>query len=128
MMTGINMNHVCMKLIRTDKIGALRFDTSLKTAEDLHFSIRLFHKIKKYCFTDKVLYHYRRSSGSLTGKGLSFKEKFKANRFVSKELLRALPVWGIDNFYYRALSLMRPYIIIVSKIFRILREKVIAAK
>jgi len=37
-------------------------------------------------------------------------------------------VWGIDNFYYRALSLMRPYIIIVSKIFRILREKVIAAK
>ena len=58
MMTGINMNHVCMKLVKTELIGDLRFDTNLKTAEDLHFCIRLFKGVKKYAFINKALYHY----------------------------------------------------------------------
>jgi len=61
MMTGISMNHVCMKLIRTDIIGSHRFDTSLKTAEDLHFCVRLFGSVRTYCFVDKPLYHYCRN-------------------------------------------------------------------
>ena len=123
MMTGITMNYVCMKLVKTSLISDLRFDTHLKTAEDLHFCIRLFKNVKKYCFINKALYHYCRNENSITGKGLSSKEKLKANRYVSKEMAKALPDWGIDNLYYRFLTYARPYTIILSKIVRILREK-----
>ena len=123
MMTGINMNHVCMKLIRTALIEGLRFDSKLKTAEDLHFCIRLFKNVKKYCFINKPLYHYCRNENSITGKGLSFVEKFKANKYVSKEMAKALPDWGIDRPHYRFLTYARPYTIILSKVIRILREK-----
>ena len=123
MMTGINMNHVCMKLIKTQLLEGMKFDMELKTAEDLKFCVQLFKKVKSYCFTDKVLYHYCRNEESLTGRGLAFGAKMSANRKVSRELCAALPDWGIDNIFYRLLSLSRPYIITVSKVFRIIREK-----
>ena len=128
MMTGINMNHVCMKLIRTELIGDLRFETDLKTAEDLQFCIRLFGKVKKYCFINKAMYHYRRSNESLTGSGLSGKEKLRANRRVSIDMKKALAGWGMDNFLYRRLCELRPYIITASKIVRIFREKLFTQK
>lgn len=123
MMTGINMNHVCMKLVKTSLIGDLRFDTALKTAEDLHFCVRLFKKVKKYCFINRPLYHYCRNESSITSKGLPFKEKLKANIYVSKEMARALPEFGIDSLFNRFLTYARPYTIIISKAIRILREK-----
>lgn len=123
MMTGINMNHVCMKLIRTPLLKDLRFDTTLKTAEDLKFCIGLFQKVETYCFTDRVLYHYCRNETSLTGKGLGFWEKLKANRRVSGDLAAALEVWKMDTPFYRLLSYMRPYTIVFSKVFRMVREK-----
>lgn len=125
MMTGINMNHVCMKLIRTSLIRNIRFDTSLRTAEDLEFSIKLFSNVKKYYFLNEVFYHYVRNQESLTGRGLSFSEKLQANRKVSKRMLEALPLWNMNKFYYKIMSLMRPYVIIISKIFRIIREKIL---
>ena len=128
MMTGINMNHVCMKLIRTELIGDLRFETDLKTAEDLQFCIRLFGKVKKYCFINKAMYHYRRSNESLTGSGISGKEKLRANRRVSIDMKKALAGWGMDNFLYRRLCELRPYIITASKIVRIFREKLFTQK
>ena len=128
MMTGINMNHVCMKLIRTSIINDARFDTSLRTAEDLKFCIELFKNVKSYYFINQAFYHYCRNEESLTGSSLSFTEKLRANRAVSDYLVKALPNWGIDNIFYRSLSRMRPYIIIFSKIFRILREKTITKK
>jgi len=124
MMTGISMNHVCMKLIRTDIIGSHRFDTSLKTAEDLHFCVRLFGSVRTYCFVDKPLYHYCRNENSITGKGLSFTEKLKANRYVSKEMAKVFHEIGIDSPYHRFLTYARPYTIIFSKIIRMLREKI----
>ncbi len=125
MMTGINMNHVCMKLIRTQLLDGLKFDTQLKTAEDLNFCIKLFKKVKRYDFVNKTLYHYCRNETSLTGKSLSALEKFKANNRVSADLAEALPDWGMDNIFYKGLSYMRPYIITVSKIWRIILEKIL---
>lgn len=124
MMTGINMNHVCMKLIRTSLIKDMQFDTSLKTAEDLKFCVELFKKVKKYDFINKALYHYYRNETSLTGKGLSYKEKFKANARVSQELVKALPDWDMNTPFYTILSLMRPYVITISKIWRMICEKI----
>lgn len=125
MMTGINMNHVCMKLIRTSLISRLRFNTKLKTAEDLDFCIQLFQNVNSYYFTNDVLYHYYRSATSLTGGGLSFAQKLSANRQVSRTLVAALPLWGMDNMVFKVLAYSRPYIIIISKLFRIIRERVV---
>lgn len=125
MMTGINMNHVCMKLIRTSLLRGLTFDTSLQTAEDLEFCIRLFGGVKRYYFTTDVLYHYCRNDESLTGKGLPFVKRFAANREVARRMVKALPAWDMDCAFYKFLSFARPYIIIASKIFRIIREKLV---
>lgn len=125
MMTGINMNHVCMKLIRTSLIKDIRFDSTYRTAEDLDFCVRLFGSADKYYFSTKPMYHYCRWENSLTGRGLSFKVKLDANRRVSKTMLTMLPRWGIDNWFYRMLTLLRPYIIIISKVFRMFREKLL---
>lgn len=127
MLTGINMNHVCMKLIKTSVIKDIRFDTGIKTAEDLKFSAEMFKNVKSCYFTDRILYHYARNPNSLTGGALSFRDRFEANRAVSKYLSGALPSWEMDTPFYRFLARIRPYIIAVSKLFRMLRE-IFAAK
>ena len=123
MATGINMNHVCMKLVKTELIKDAQFDADLKTAEDLKFCVKMFSKVSKYCFINDAMYHYCRNEDSLTGKGLSSKEKLAANRVVSKAMKAELPVWGIDTLYWRILCTVRPYIIIASKIIRTAKEK-----
>ena len=75
MMTGINMNHVCMKLVKTSLLKDLSFDTTLPTAEDLDFCVKIFENAKSYYFTTKVMYHYCRWENSLTGNGLSLKQR-----------------------------------------------------
>jgi len=126
MMTGINMNHVCMKLVKTRLFSGLCFDTGMKTAEDLKMCIDLFKRVERYCFLNQAFYHYRRCETSLTGRGLPGREKLRANRAISNELLKSLPAWGIDTPFYRALSWLRPYIITCDKILRMLREKVMS--
>ena len=54
MATGINMNHVCMKLIKSEIIRDIQFDTELRTAEDLKFCVKMFSKVSKYCFVNKL--------------------------------------------------------------------------
>ena len=122
MLTGINMNHVCMKLIKSELIKNLEFNTELKTAEDLAFCSGVFVRAESYVFVPEVMYHYYRGEGSLTGSGLSFKEKWRANRAVSKIIIENLKKQGINSFKYEILALLRPYIITVSKIIRILDE------
>lgn len=125
MMTGINMNHLWVKLIKSSIIGDTQFDDTLATAEDLEFCVNVFKKVKSFYFTTNVLHHYCRWGNTLTGSSLGFAEKLKCNRRVSRVILKALPVWNIDNVFYRLLTLLRPYTIIVSKVFRIAREKLL---
>lgn len=124
MLTGINMNHVCMKLIRTGLLCDMRFNTSMKTAEDLELMIRLFERVKRYAFIPDVLYHYTRSGSGLTGVGLSGSEKLAANRRIARLMTDSLPGWGMDCLAYRLLARFRPYLLIVSKLFRTAREKI----
>lgn len=123
MLTGINMNHVCMKLIRRSCLEGVRFRTELKTAEDLDFCVRLFQNVRSYYFTTNRLYHYFRCTGSLTGGGLSLFQRFDANREVSRTIAAALPRWGMNGPGYRVLAWGRPYLVACSKALRILREK-----
>lgn len=124
MITGISMNHVCMKLIRTQCMEGLVFDQALKTAEDLQFCIALFQRVERYYFVDMALYHYCRNAQSLTGKGLPLREKIRANACISKTLVRTLPAWGMDTMYYRALAYLRPCILVVLKILRMAQEQI----
>ena len=128
MATGINMNHVCMKLVRTELIKDLRFDTALKTAEDLKLCVKLFCTVEKYYFINKPFYHYCRNEDSLTGKGLGGKEKLKCNRMVSKDMLSAVSKLGIGTPLLKLLCVLRPYNIIVSKVFRMIMEKLFSKK
>lgn len=128
MATGINMNHVCMKLIRTDLIKNLRFDKTLKTAEDLQFCVKLFCSVDKYYFINKAFYHYCRNEESLTGRGLSGKEKLRANCKVSRDMRKAISKLEIDTPLLKLLCILRPYIIILSKILRMIKEKLFKEK
>ena len=125
MMTGINMNHVCMKLIRAELIKGLSFDTSLSTAEDLELCVRLFAKVKKYSFITDVMYHYCRYETSLTGSSMPFKTRLNSNRAVAKVMAAHLKKWGINTPCYKLLTYLRPYTIIISKVIRIIREKIL---
>ncbi len=124
MLTGINLNHVCYKLIRSDVIKGMEFDTGMKTAEDLEFSARMFERAESYSFINKALYHYYRGGLSLTGGRLSGKEKVEANRKAAKTIGEAMKKDGIKNPGYYLLVHLRVYIIMISKILRTLREKV----
>lgn len=128
MATGINMNHVCMKLIRTELLKDLRFDTALKTAEDLKLCVRLFCNVESYYFINRAFYHYCRNADSLTGKSLSGKEKLKSNRIVAVDMKKAISDLGIDTPLLKILCSFRPYIIIISKIFRMIAEKLFSKK
>ena len=123
MLTGINMNHVCIKLIRTPLLAGLTFDGTLRTAEDLDLIMRVLTGVRRYCFIDEVLYHYCRQENSLTGKGLPFAVKLESNRRVAKRMLLLLKDYGIDTLPYRLLTRLRPYTMVASKAIRIIGEK-----
>lgn len=60
---------VCTKAFRRDSIErlGLRFNTQLKTAEDMLFSFTMLMKARSVYFVDEILYHYRQHvAGSLT--------------------------------------------------------------
>ena len=124
MMTGMKMNHVCMKLIKRDLVKGLRFDTKLKTGEDLAFCIRLIPKAARYVYIPAPMYHYYREKGNLTGSSLSFREKWNANRYISSMMIDNLKNWEMKNPFFVVVAWFRPYLLTVSKLFRTLKDTV----
>lgn len=127
MATGIDFNHVCMKLIKSDLIKGKSFDTTLKTAEDLAFNTELLYDVKKYVFLNEIYYHYLRSGNSLTGQKLTGREKLAANRKASKKMKESLEKTGEKNLFISILIRMRPYTITASKIIRMIRDRRMAS-
>jgi len=123
MLTGMRMNHVCMKLINIKLIKGMKFDTKLKTGEDLAFCVQLFPKAEKYVYTPEPMYHYFRFTNSLTSGSLTFYDKWKANRYVSDLIIKNMKLWNTDNLFYKVLAYLRPYFIIISKLYRTAIDK-----
>ncbi len=123
MFTGISMNHMARKIVRYELIRDLRFNESLRTAEDLEMSFRTLLRAQRIVFVPDALYHYFRHGAGLTGSGLSFQRKLQDNRSVSKIMLENLPGTPWNGSGYRILAWLRPYIIILDKVIRILRDK-----
>ncbi len=128
MSCGINMNHVCMKLIRREVINGIRFDESMKTGEDLVFCTQMFENVDSYKFINKPFYRYFRSQNSLTGGGLGFKYKWKANIKAQNKIKQSMRRIGIKNPAYYIMASLRIYVVTISKIFRTLREKAFLRK
>lgn len=59
--------YVCNKMFKLSKIGNLRFDKSLKSAEDMDFVTRYSLNCGYASFNPSQLYHYRQRLGSMTG-------------------------------------------------------------
>lgn len=78
---------VCTKAFRRESIAQnkLRFDTQLKTAEDMLFSFTMLMKARSMYFVDEILYHYRQHvTGSLTHQTV----RRGAQAFDSLEMLK----------------------------------------
>ena len=78
---------VCTKAFRRDSIErlGLRFNTQLKTAEDMLFSFTMLMKARSVYFVDEILYHYRQHvAGSLTHQTV----RRGAQAFDSLEMLK----------------------------------------
>ena len=123
MLTGISMNHTCRKLVRCELLKGLRFDEALETAEDLDMSFRLLLRAKRIVFVPDALYHYYRHGAGLTGSGLSFQKKWRANCMVSERMLQQLSGAEWNTFQYRLLARTRPFVLVLDKAIRLRRDK-----
>lgn len=125
MITGIQMNHVCTKLYRTELLRGMRFDTGMQTGEDLLMNMEVFTRAHSYAYLARPLYHYiRDTEGGLTNTGLSMAVKFRCNWRISKRMLELLPQWGIDTPYMRVCVRGRPACLLFSKAYRAFISKV----
>lgn len=122
MLSGISMNHVARKLVRRELIEGLGFSTELKTAEDLWMCFQLLMRASRVVFIPRPLYHYFRQGTGLTGGGLSFREKWNANRTVSRMMSEYVRRTEFNTLRYRLLIWLRPYRLIASKAVRSFRD------
>lgn len=59
--------YACNKMYNKARIGSMRFDTTLRSAEDMDFTVRYACNCSKAVFNKTQLYHYRQRLGSMTG-------------------------------------------------------------
>ena len=119
MITGIQMNHACTKCYRAGLLEGIRFDTTMKTGEDLMFNIEVFSRAESYAYIARPLYHYIRDMAQgLTNSGLSGRVKLQCNWRISRRMLERLPAWGMDTPWIRLCAASRPLVLICSKSYR----------
>ena len=119
MITGIQMNHACTKFYRADLLRGMRFDTAMRTGEDLLINVELFSRAESYAYIARPLYHYIRDMAQgLTNSGLSGRVKLQCNWRISKRMLECLPAWGMNRLWYRLCVVCRPAVLICSKTYR----------
>lgn len=123
MFTGISMNHVARKLVRRELFQGLEFSPALKTGEDLEMSFQLLLKSNVIAFIPESLYHYYRCGTGLTGSGISFLNKWRGNCQISAIMLKGLKGTNLNTPTLRLLAWLRPFTIIMGKVYRTLRDK-----
>lgn len=123
MMSGISMNHAAKKLVAAETAQGLRFNESLRTAEDLDYCFRLLMRTAVYVFVPDRFYMYYQTGTGLTGSSLKGIDKWKANVRVAELMRAGLKGTAFDTLYYRLLTRLRPLRITLSKIKRTLAEK-----
>ena len=115
---GIQLNSICMTLFRKEIIKDIRFRTDMHTAEDALFSMEAYSNAEKVVISPEICYMYNRGDGSLTGSGLSVKEKYRCNFLLSTQIAKKLPLWKMNSPYWYFKTYMRPIILTVDKLRR----------
>ena len=129
MITGIQMNHACTKFYRAELLQGMRFDTSMRTGEDLLMNIEVFSRAESYAYIARPLYHYIRDMAhGLTNSGLPGRVKLECNWRISKRMLQCLPAWGMDTLRVRLCVVCRPVVLLCSKIYRRILAKWVQGK
>ena len=119
MITGIQMNHACTKFYRAALLRGMRFDTTMRTGEDLLLNVEVFSRAESYAYIARPLYHYIRDMAQgLTNSGLPGRVKLQCNWRVSMRMLECLPAWGMDTPWIRLCVVCRPAVLVCSKIYR----------
>lgn len=128
MMTGMRMNHVCMKLYDSGLLLGKTFDETMKTGEDLVFNIKIMPGVNRFVYLASPMYHYFRVANGLTGAGLSFWQKWENNRHISKIMKKELKNTNMNTLYYSVLVWLRPYKLVFSKIYRMFMDKLLMSR
>lgn len=115
---GISLNSICRTLFKTEVIRGIRFDSSLKTAEDALFSLEAYTKAESFLSLSSLYYHYYQGGAGLTGNGISVKEKYRCNLVLSKAIAGHLAAWGMDSPGNKISAYMRLVRITFDKIKR----------
>ena len=118
MLSGIQMNSVCRTLFLRELVIGLQFNETLKTAEDLVFSIQVYTRAKSFLYITDALYLYYRQANGLTGRGLSVFKKYRCNLYVSHILIKYLKYWEMNSLKYKFLAYKRLWNITFSKFSR----------
>lgn len=85
---------VVTKLFRQDLIGDLRFDTELRSSEDLQFLLNYFSKTSSASFIHKPFYNNLVRKGSATHGALnikSLKDSFRVHESMYKATIKQFP-------------------------------------
>ena len=90
----------------------------MKTAEDAVFNLNAYTNAQSVASLNVMYYCYVQSRESLTGSGLSIREKYKYNFIFSKEILTHLKTWEMNRVYWKIKAVIRPIILTFDKIFR----------
>lgn len=116
--TGINLNSICFGLYKRSCIGDLRFATDMKTAEDAVFNLNVYTNAQSVASLALPYYCYTQHNNGLTGKGLSVVKKYLYNFKYSMEIMKFLDKWGMNTFYWKIRTFIRPLILTFDKLMR----------
>lgn len=124
MLTGIAMNHLTHALFRATLFAGVRLDEAMPTAEDLSCAIELYARAEGFAYTARPLYHYYRHAQALTGAHTALGTRFACNARASAKM-RGLLLQGRGARLagLRALSRLRPLLLVASKLSRLARNQ-----
>ncbi|MBO4897880.1 MAG: glycosyltransferase family 2 protein [Clostridia bacterium] len=120
---GIRLNSMCCGIYRSSLIKGREFRTDMRVAEDAVFSLGVFTDAQSVYIADEVLYNYYQTGSGLTGSGVSVKTKYECNNIFASETVKYLKSWGMDTPFTRFRVRMRPVLLTVDKIKRIIKSK-----
>ncbi len=116
MLCGIQMNTISRTLYRRELFDGVRFDTTMKTGEDLLCGMEIYTRARSFCYVDDVIYHYCPDGSGLTGSSLAVLEKYRCNMKLSRALLGYLKKWNMDCVKNRCLAIFRLVRITIQKL------------
>ena len=121
-LSSIRFNAVWATLYPRELLAGLTFPTGMKTAEDAAFSLEVYTRAQSVLLSMDAVYFYVQTPTGLTRRGLGLLDKYRANLQLSGYLLEKLRVWGMDSFPNRLKTYLRPLMLTIHKLRRLLQE------